>query len=119
MIDQAAFDRVLDEYVTSVRLYGIAHPVTVQPLVMALKYAPGAFPVEASARLVGMGLMPEPDGYSEDCIQAFTVENLLSYLGISPEDSRAAMGDVADQMLDLCVTADGCYVSKRAVNLIH
>lgn len=69
---------------------GLEHPETSRALMVAMALAPDSLKDFMAEQAKELGLMPEPDGYTEDGEPVFTLESIAAKMGMSMEEAQAA-----------------------------
>lgn len=113
------FDKAFAEYLSLLGTYGKEHPGTVAAMASALTLEPCSFAVETAATLAKLNALPLADGYYEDGSAVYLVSHLLEYLGISPDHAGSIIGENADSLMQLGVTADGYFVTPEKICPVH
>lgn len=115
----ALFDKAFAEYLTLLGSHGKEYPSTVAAMASAVALAPALFAIEAAATLASLNALPLADGYYEDGSPVFLVSHLLDYLGMPPDYAASAIGENADSLMQLGVTADGYFVTPEKICTVH
>lgn len=115
----ALFDKAFAEYLSLLGSYGKEHPGTVAAMTSALALEPCSFAVETAATLAKLNALPMADGYYDDGSAVYLVSHLLEYLGMPPDHAAGTIGENADSLMQLGVTADGYFVTPEKICTVH
>jgi hypothetical protein len=98
---------------------GMNHPDTMRAMMLAMELAPKELIDEFGEMVREMGLMPEADGYLDDGLPMFRLDDIADRLGVSPADAEEAMQKMLSERESLGLSNAGILKDAALIYRKH